>query len=478
MRSTRPVLAEAARSLAPAFAIALASALAAAVVLGPLVGPELAAQGTIRGVVFDSLMARAPLAGATVVLQGAPQTAVTDRNGRFVLRDVPAGTFGIGFFHPRLDSLEATAPLSRVTVADGATATVRLGMPTANSLAQALCGRALEPATAVVFGLATEAESGAPLPGTVVRATWFEARLEGGAMRESRRLQLDTARVDGRYVLCGVPNDVLLSMLASHEGQWTGDLPLALDHQGIGRRDVMVSRTDTAARPVPVASADDTLPPRRSPGSARLRVTVVTEEGRPVQGATVGVRQTAANGLSNAEGVVRLAAVPAGSQTLLVRRPGAQPVTQVVALRAGAETAIEVRLGRSVVQLPTVAVTGQRTSGLDREIRARISMGAGLLFDEKALEKAARGSYGFWASMRGVRVTGEGFDPQPYMLNSYNQPCRPILWYNGARLMTWEPWELRTMLIGAKRMEVYPRPGQVPAQLLSNENCGAIAVWT
>ena len=83
----------------------------------PIARPA-AAQGTIRGVVTDSLISRGPLQGATVVLQGAPHTAVTDRLGRFVMRDVPAGSYAIGFFHPSLDSLEATAPVKRLEVAN------------------------------------------------------------------------------------------------------------------------------------------------------------------------------------------------------------------------------------------------------------------------------------------------------------------------------------------------------------------------
>src|SRR5262245_49797945 len=135
------------------------------VVLLIVTAQAVAAQGTIRGVVTDSLLQRAPLQGATVVLQGAPQTAVTDRLGRFTLRDVPAGTYAIGFFHPSLDSLEASAPLKRVEVKDHESIEVHLGMPSANALSQVLCGKGLEPSSAVVFGIVRDAEGAAPLPG-------------------------------------------------------------------------------------------------------------------------------------------------------------------------------------------------------------------------------------------------------------------------------------------------------------------------
>lgn len=443
-----------------------------------LVTASAAAQGTIRGVVTDSLLTRAPLQGATVILQGAPNTAVTDRLGRFVMREVPAGTYSIGFFHPVLDSLEATAPVKRVEVRDDATAIVALGMPTANTLSNALCGRDLEAASAVVFGVVRDAEGGAPLPGAVVRANWYQVNLVAGVARETQRFEADTARADGRYVLCGVPNDIALTMRGGLDGQVTGDLHLALDHLAIGRRDVMVSRTDTAARPLPLASEGDSVTPLPPPGTARLRVLVTDQRGRPVADATVGVRGTRVNGKTDAEGRVRLVGIPAGSQTLLVRRPGAEPVTTVVPLRANAENELTSEIGRSIVILPAVAVTGQAMTQIDREIAVRLRLHGGKSFDEKALEKAASGSLGFWTQIGGVRVIADGFDAQPYMQNSQMLPCRPNLWYNGARIGTWTAWELRTLLIGAKRMEVYPRPSNVPPAFTSIDDCGAIAIWS
>ena len=92
----------------------------AAFLLLALANPA-AAQGTIRGVVHDSLFGGAPLGGATIVLRGAPNTAVTDRMGRFVIRDVPAGTYQVGFFHPLLDSLEVSAPMRSRAAAEHAT---------------------------------------------------------------------------------------------------------------------------------------------------------------------------------------------------------------------------------------------------------------------------------------------------------------------------------------------------------------------
>lgn len=443
----------------------------------PIARPA-AAQGTIRGVVTDSLISRGPLQGATVVLQGAPHTAVTDRLGRFVMRDVPAGSYAIGFFHPSLDSLEATAPVKRLEVANELTTTVALGMPTANTLSNALCGRDLERASSVVFGVVRDAERAEALAGAVVRANWFEWRLMNGSGQETRRFEVDTADATGRFVLCGVPNDIALTLTATVEDRMTGDLTLALDHLDIGRRDLLIARTDTAARVPPPLSTSDTVPWRRPPGAARLRVTVQAANGRPIEGATVGIRGTSVNGRTGADGTVRLVGVPAGSQPLLVRRPGSEPVERIVALSTDAENTVAVEMGRNVVLLPTVAVTGQRAAGLDREIDTRVLAYNGRLFREKDIGTLLGGGLSGWLRVPGLRVIEDGYDALPIMYNSRMNPCQPNVFLNGAHIYNWSAWELRTMLIGAKRMEIYSRPALQPPQFLNANDCGSIIIWS
>ncbi|MCE9601773.1 MAG: carboxypeptidase-like regulatory domain-containing protein [Gemmatimonadetes bacterium] len=438
---------------------------------------SLAAQGTIRGVVNDSLLSAAPLSGAMVILQGAPNTAVTDRFGRFVMRDVPAGRYAIGFFHPVLDSLEATAPLGRVEVRDGETSVITLGMPSANTLSLALCGRESEQATSVVFGVVRDAERGEPLGGALVRTYWYQMALIAGVTRETQRVESDTADADGRYVICGVPNDISLTLASSIEEQVTGDLTLALDHLPIGRRDLIVSRSDTAARRPPPVASDDTVPRRRPPGSARLRLLVTTTQGRPVEGATVGVRETSANSTTDVAGRARLAGIPAGSQTLIVRKPGSEPVTRIVALRPGIDNELTVEIGRTITMLPTVAVTGQRRSQLESDITRRRMLGYGKFFNANQLEGATRG-LAFWAMIPGVTLGMDGMDVLPLLRNSLGNPCQPNVWVDGALQNSVVAWELRTYLIGARWMEIYPSSANRPPEFTSSGDCGALVIWT
>jgi hypothetical protein len=427
--------------------------------------------------VNDSLLSASPLVGATVILQGAPNTAVTDKFGRFVMRDVPAGRYGIGFFHPVLDSLEASAPLGRVEVRDGETSAVTLGMPSANTLSLAFCGRELERETSVVFGVVRDAERGEPLGGAVVRAFWYQLALVGGVTSQTQRVESDTVDADGRYVVCGVPNDISVTLASSLARQATGDLTLWLDHLPLGRRDLMISLGDTAARVPPPLASDDTVPPRRPPGSARLRLLVTNAQGRPVEGATVGVRETSANGTTDAAGRVRLTGIPAGSQTLVVRRPGSEPATRIVALRPGIDNDLTVEVGRSITLLPTVAVTGQRRSQLEADVSRRQMLGYGKFFNAKQLETATRG-LSFWAAIPGITLGMDGMDVLPLLRNTRGNPCEPNVWVDGALQNSVVAWELRSYLIGARWMEVYPSTANRPPEFTSIRDCGAIVIWT
>ncbi len=65
---------------------------------------RLRAQVRLLGIAYDSLSGR-PLAGATILLQGFPRTALTDSAGRFVLDSVPPGRYLIILTHRELDEI-------------------------------------------------------------------------------------------------------------------------------------------------------------------------------------------------------------------------------------------------------------------------------------------------------------------------------------------------------------------------------------
>ena len=446
------------------------------------------AQAVVRGAVYDSLISSAPLAGATVLVHGTTRTVTTDRRGRFVIRDLPAGQYTFGFFHPVLDSLGLAAPFVTAELGAAGTVNVSLATPSANGLSLRVCGRPVEAATAVVFGEVRSAEDGKVLVGAEASVRWTEYEPLAATPRDVERVASARSDSSGSYSLCGVPNDVALSMSIVHGDQSTGPLYLALAGVGIARRDVAVSLTDSAARRLAEASADDTLAVARPPGSASVRVTVRTREGRPVKDAVVGIRGTTSTATTNQAGQANLTRVPAGSQTLLVRAIGLAPYYRVVALSPSTELALDVALVR-LTELQTVTVVGIRRSRDEEEYERRKRQGLGRFFEGEALREVASG-LSLWGGIPGMRMGRGGSDAMPRMRSGHmSGDCTPTVWLDGNRMPEIEGWELRLMLKDAARMELYTHYADVPMKWISfgpigsmevqsSAGCGAILIWT
>jgi hypothetical protein len=450
-----------------------------AAIIIALTASRAGAQAIVRGEIYDSLLTRAPLEGATILVQGTTRTATSDRRGRFVLRDLPAGRYTLGFFHPLLDSLQAGAPLKVVDVGERGTVRVTLVTPSPGTVSLRLCGHAPEPSTSVLFGFVRAAENGAPVDSAEASVRWFELEMEGTGRRQVERDVSTSTREDGLYLLCDVPNDIAVSLVVVRGQQASGALHLGLGAAGIARRDVRVSLTDPASRLVASAIVGDTPPPARVPGLAGLRVVVRNTQGQPVPGAVVGIRGTTASGVANDSGVVMLRAVPAGSQTLAVRAIGLSPSLRVVDLAPGVELAVDVQMDRPATLLPTVSVIGQRPSQVDAEIRLRQQSGWGRYVDGPELRSAASG-LAFWAGIPGMSVgrASSDSDAMPMMRIDMNDSCVPDVWLDGLRIGFIDGWELRAMLLNARRMEVFTRAPRVPAQYSTTSGCGAILIWS
>src|SRR5262245_24848628 len=100
------------------------------------VAAQVGGTATVIGVVYDSL-ARTPFVKADVQVVAQVPTGdpvrpfftTTDERGAFRIDSVPAGTYLVGFFHPRLDSLGFTINPSRLVVSSGERVKVALGTP-------------------------------------------------------------------------------------------------------------------------------------------------------------------------------------------------------------------------------------------------------------------------------------------------------------------------------------------------------------
>jgi hypothetical protein len=172
-------------------------------------------KGVLEGQVWDGPR-RAPLAGATVFLSGTPYAAETDHEGKFVMPDLPEGTFSAAFTHPRLDSLGVFSQATQVTISPDIATTVTLRVPTTGPDPGSACDvEALDERTWFLVGFVREEGTDAPLAGATVLIDWstFEGQ-EISRLLERRHQLQTTSDSEGRFTGCGVPLDTRLTLRA------------------------------------------------------------------------------------------------------------------------------------------------------------------------------------------------------------------------------------------------------------------------
>jgi Carboxypeptidase regulatory-like domain len=147
----------------------------------------------VVGRIYDSI-AGGGLAGATVTVQGTPDSIVTDPEGRFRIAVAASGDQVVAVSHPRLGLLgEATTRAVLLSLGD--TTAVSFAAPSLATLGRKLCGvRATRTGlVGITFG-----ESGTPVEGLEVRATWLAP---SGGTSEGR----DKSGPRGLYAICDLP---------------------------------------------------------------------------------------------------------------------------------------------------------------------------------------------------------------------------------------------------------------------------------
>ena len=476
------------------------SVLAAAVVLAAVApGARARAQGTpsrdttrdttrtvrplrVTGVVHDSLLG-APLAGALVTRAGAPQVALTDSLGRFTLDGVAAGPGAFVFSHPALDSLgladlvvSADLSLARdsawVALATPSRATVwARACPAAPPTTDAGAGRG----AGILAGVVRDAATGQPVPG-VATVAWTAVDTAEGHLVIAPRTRAVRTDGAGAFRVCGVPMATDVEVRGATDQSATGWALATVGPRGLASVDLLVP----PVRAGTLGAAD----------SARAVVTVVAtglvrdSSGAPRAGARVTVDGApGAEATTGADGRFRLAGVPAGTQTLVVRAVGYAPQAVSVGLRTAAPEPVEVTL-RRVVRLAEVGVRAARRSPnawLLDGIGRRRRLGLASVVDSTLISRSVQLRTAFaqvpFTSVRTLQAGTWGL--------STMRGC-PLLVAVDGRLTQWDevvdlpPWYVLAI-------EVYRRMGLVPIELqgivrqaagAGQRGCGLAVVWT
>jgi hypothetical protein len=451
--------------------------------------PRAGAQGTIAGIVYDSLTSHASIANATVVLIELSRYATTDAHGRFQIDSVPVGGYTLGFTFAALDALDLVLPAVPVAVLDGRRSTVTLASPSAETMYMRMCREPRDRDTGIIIGRVRDVDDHTPLAEATIRTDWAEFTLTAGRSASDRVRAAARTDARGTYLLCGVPARVPLDLSSELAGFTAGPTSLTMDSSLIHRVDFAISRRDSAARAVPA----DTSQSRSWRGTASLRGVVLNSEGRPLRDAAVGIVGSSDSARTDAAGAFHLEGIPAGTRSVQVRSIGLLPTTVSMDFATNGARDTTLSMTHKTQALAAVTVAGRTaTSWMELsgfETRREHGLGAYVTEQEIAnhnfpdLISILRGVRGLHIEY--IRGGGLGPLPMPYLRGGSGTNCIPNFFLDGAPYQVANAGDfdnlsgfIRPNLI--RGIEVYSNLGSIPAQydLTSSTGCGSIVIWT
>ena len=445
------------------------------------------AQGGISGTVYDSLLTRAPLANATVVLVERSRYVVTDAHGRFRIDSVSDGRYTLSFIHPVLDSLGLQAPAGLVDVEGGRRVTVALATPSPAAAYALLCPGPRDTETGVIIGRVRDVDDQSSLGDATVSTDWTEFTLMAGRLSGRRARAAARTNPAGVYFLCGVPIQVTLEVRSALAGSIAGPTSAQLDDRLIGRLDFAISRKDSAARDV--LRSDTSTGPAASRGTAALRGVVRDGAGRPLRDAMVGVLGTQRSVRTGGDGTFRIDGVPAGTRTIEARSIGWQPLTFSMDFKTNSARDTMVSLGRHAQSLQPVKVLGRGASASADangfEARRKQHFGKFITAEDLARHPAFD-LIDVLAGIPGVHIEygTKGF-PTPYVHGTGGGFCVPNFFLDNMPFMVDADFpfaDLNAMVQPEtiKGVEVYSSATMIPPQYdrSSSTQCGSVVIWT
>lgn len=422
----------------------------------------------ILGAVLDSLNGGV-LAGADILVEGAKASTKTDSLGKFEFDSLPPGTFRLGVFHPRLDTLGLSIVTRPFHVGPDSTSIVVMFVPSAAAIVHAKCppqSNAL--GMSAVIGEVSDPESLLPVAGAEVSIAWteFEVSKEFG-IRRTPHLVRDTTDKSGGFTFCGLPNPMQATLKARHDAAATAEIPIAL-----GDRPV-----ELAARTLLLAATDSAT----QTGNATVSGVVLLGDGAPSAGSRVELVGTNIVGLTDAKGEFTLRNLPSGSRVLLARHLGYGAQIAPVDLSSHEQPRVTIKLPKYVAEMDPVLVVARRTAALDRVgFGQRRKSGSGFFIGPEQLERR-HSSYvtDILRLVPGLRVVPGRFGDAVTSSRDMNGGC--VHYYVDDMPFTeMEPGDVNNIISGGEvvAVEVY-QAGLVPAQYMrAGSGCATIVLWT
>lgn len=462
------------------------------------------AGATVVGVVRDSI-ARAPLVDATVQLVAANdparllRTTSSDSLGRFMLKDVPLGTYLLGFFHPILDSLGVEIPLRQVRIDSAVSIRAELAVPSAARLRSVICGsRAEGDDGGVLIGVVRNAQDGAPLRDATIATEWIEYSFVKRAMSRHTVSRVANTGSNGWFAMCNVPVGGMLALVASRGADSTDVIEVLVPGEGFVRRDLYLGAMRTETPPAASASAIAGSKRMVHVGSGKLSGTVIrAANGVPLIGAIVRIKdgpQTRTNEL----GEWTIPNAPLGTRMLEIRALGYYPDSRHVNV-VGTPEPMEIGMATVQEVLDTVMIRARRiyTRG-DNGFKDRRHTGVGrYMTEEDIARRPATFTSDLFRTMSGLRLGYASdtiatdmvlavnpddmapIDRRILMRGISGDWCAPSVFLDGTRMSQLgagdiDAWVRPKDVAG---IEVYSEATVPPEFTDPRSGCGSIVIW-
>ncbi len=321
------------------------------------------------------------------------------------------------------------------------------------------------------------ADTEQPIPNAHVSIVWTS--LDFGGLRKVPKIREAVTGPDGTYRICGLPSTFDGKVQVQHDGVTSGDVPVSFDKELLDLRSLSIA----VAAPVTVAQKNDTNQgPRRPVAVAKLSGRVLSVAGQPVAGARVQVEGTTRAVDSRLDGTFSLDSLPSGSQVVVARRIGYDPVEQPVELSASTPVTTTLRFDQSVTILPTVVTEARTISGLDAVgFTQRQKSGMGFYMDEKTI--ANRQAPKFTDILRtvpGINVTTSGYDT--YVTDARTQGTGCVNYVvDGSPWVSMNPGDIDSFVLPGNvgAIEVYHGAETPPQFVIAGQGgCATIVIWT
>jgi hypothetical protein len=436
--------------------------------------PPIAGFGTIQGTVTDSIH-RVPLSGAVLLINGVPRMGQTDAEGRYTIDSLPPGSYRIHLSHALLDTIGLAIATQPLVVRPGELVTLDLGVPSAEHIVSRLCPAAtMARGPAAITGQVVDPETNRPAAGSKVQLLYEEV----GPMGARTRPIIREATVDstGAYRICGVPLAAQAKLQVFRNGVSSGQVDIRLDEGPLALRSLSVA----AARVVATVVDSGGRSREVAIGSAKLAGKVVSKTGNPISAARVSVAGSGSATLTNARGEFRLDSLPAGTQSVEVRKIGYGLTDQTVELTPNEPTSVTVVMADYA--LPAVLVESDRDKALaDIGYLDRKGRGNGTFLDGDRIRQEAPHFSDVMRQVSQLRLTPTSNGKN--VIQSARDPNFGCVQYyvDGTPWKEIQPGDIDDFIQPRemRAVEVYG-PATTPAQFQTpgQSGCTTVVVWT